>query len=148
MQTLKYKLIKSKIQYNNYCKILEKLIEIKSKEKAIKEEIELLTLLIERWDHEHNTLNDADPVELLKSLMTQKKINGNDLAGILDVSKGLVSDILNYKKSISKKIVRTLAAYFKVSQEAFNRHYTLKTAKTSKLKNVNSSVIQRQKASA
>jgi len=34
-------------------------------------EIELLTLLIEKWDNEHNTLNDSSPIELLNALMEE-----------------------------------------------------------------------------
>jgi len=41
------------------------------------------------------------------------------------VSKGLVSDILNYKKGLSKEIIRKLSDTFKLSQETFNRHYDL-----------------------
>jgi HTH-type transcriptional regulator/antitoxin HigA len=48
------------------------------------------------------------------------------VVNILGVSKGLISDILNYKKGLSKEIIRTLSNYFKLSQEAFNRPYKLK----------------------
>ena len=45
------------------------------------------------------------------------------------------NDILHYKKGISKEIIRILSAYFKVSQEAFNRAYKLKSEYNSHLKN-------------
>jgi HTH-type transcriptional regulator / antitoxin HigA len=45
---------------------------------------------------------------------------------MLGISKGLVSNILNYKKGLSKESIRILANRFKVSQEAFNRPYVLK----------------------
>ena len=48
-----------------------------------------------------------------------------DLTTILGISKGYVSDILNYKKGLSKEVIRKLAEYFKVKQEAFNRPYKL-----------------------
>jgi len=41
------------------------------------------------------------------------------------VSPGLISNIINYKKGFSKEIIRELASLFKLSQEAFNRHYSL-----------------------
>ncbi len=135
MIALKYKIIKSKTQYRSYCKLLEKLLETKSKSKELKDEIELLTFLIEKWDSEHNSFNDVDPIELLKILMSERRIKAKDLVQILDVSKGLVSDILNYKKGISKEIIRALSEYFKISQEAFNRTYNLKSQYNSRLKN-------------
>lgn len=49
-----------------------------------------------------------------------------DLVPILKIRKGLVSDILNYKKGLSKEIIRILSAHLKISQEAFNRNYNLK----------------------
>jgi HTH-type transcriptional regulator/antitoxin HigA len=123
---LKYKIIKSKSQYKEYTNILEELVVTNHKKKEVKEEIELLTLLIEKWDDEHNTFEDVDPITLLQSLMEEKNLKAKDLVQLLGVSKGLVSDILNYKKGLSKEIIRHLAEYFKVSQEAFNRPYRLK----------------------
>jgi HTH-type transcriptional regulator/antitoxin HigA len=127
METLKYKVIKSKTQYNAYCKELETLLENGAKSKAVKDEIDLLTLLIETWDEAHNSFDDMDPVQLLISLMEEKGMKAKDLADKLGVSKGLISDILNYKKGMSKEIIRGLSNLFAVSHEAFNRHYDLET---------------------
>ena len=126
METLKYKVITSEKQYDNYCKILESLVFSRLKTKQAKEEIALLTLLIEKYDEEHNIFTDLDPVELLKSLMKDHQLKSVDLAHKLKVSPGLVSDIINYKKGFSKDIIRHLASLFKLSQEAFNRPYKLK----------------------
>ena len=123
METLKYKIIKDVKQYNEYCDILEDLILNDSK--ANTDEVELLTLLIEKWDIEHNTFNDSDPIELLKTLMEEHNLKAKDLVEILELSKGTVSKILNYHKGLSKDTIRKLADYFKLSQEAFNRPYKL-----------------------
>ncbi len=128
METLKYKIIKSKKQYNEYCGQLEILLDNTNKPNLIKEKIELLTFLIEKWDSEHNSFDDLDPVELLKSMMNDHSIKPISLAESLGVSKGLVSDILNYKKGLSKEIIRKLSDTFKLSHEAFNRHYDLVTS--------------------
>ena len=134
METLQYKIIKSDGQYNKYCDKLEELVDSGKKTKAVQDEIELLTLLIEKYDEEHNTFDDVDPIELLKSLMKEHKIKAVELANLLDVSKGLVSDILNYKKGLSKDTIRILYKRFKVSQEAFNRYYELRVAINSRFK--------------
>ena len=125
MVALKYKVIKSKTQYKEYTKFLEELVSADFKSKEIKDEIELLTLLIEKWDEENNSFDGVDPITLLRSLMEERNLKAKDLVEILGVSKGLVSDILNYKKGLSKEIIRSLSGYFKVSQEAFNRPYDL-----------------------
>jgi len=135
METLKYKIIKSHAQYNEYCAVLEELVTQESDSENTQDEVELLTYLIEKWDAEHNTFNDTDPVQLLTALMKERELKAKDLVKILKVSKGLVSDILRYKKGLSKEIIRALSTYFHVSQEAFNRPYKLKVPENSHLKN-------------
>jgi HTH-type transcriptional regulator/antitoxin HigA len=106
-----------------------------NKDRNTKEEIALLTLLIETWDEEHNSFEDVDPIYLLHSLMTNNKMKAKDLVDLLEVSKGYVSDILHYKKGLSKDVIRKLAEHFKVSQEAFNRSYKLVVPENAHLRN-------------
>jgi len=121
MSSLKYKVVKSKRQYSQYCSILEQLVSEPRKSSELTDEIELLTVLIEKWDQDHSSMPETDPISLIHSLMKDHNLKAKDLVDILNVSKGLVSDILNYKKGLSKDVIKTLADYFKVSQEAFNR---------------------------
>jgi HTH-type transcriptional regulator/antitoxin HigA len=128
METLKYKVITSITQYNRYCRILHDLDFSKQrKTKSIEEEISLLIVLIEKWDAEHRDFKKLDPIEILRSLMTDHQMKSKDLAELLDINKSYVSDILNYKKGLSKEVIRKLAERFKVSQETFNRPYSIKT---------------------
>ena len=123
---LKYKVIKNKTQYNQYCQQMEALVMSGKKGRDVQDEIDLLTLLIESWDKDHNTFGEVDPIGLLKALMADHQIKPKDLVELLNVSKGYVSEILNYKKGLSKEVIRKLSERFKVSQEAFNRQYQLK----------------------
>lgn len=125
MDSLLYKVIKSEKQYYDYCHILEELVGLKKKSRFQQDTIELLTLLIEKWDEEHNTFSEADPIEMLKYLMIENKLKAIELAGVLGVSKSLISDILNYRRGLSKEIIRKLADHFKLSQEIFNKPYKL-----------------------
>tara|TARA_R110002124_G_scaffold287021_3_gene469792 strand:+ start:16171 stop:16611 length:441 start_codon:yes stop_codon:yes gene_type:complete len=131
METLKYKIIKSVEQYNDYCDVLENLV-VEEDTKTL-DEIELLTLLIEKWDKENNTFNEVDPIVLLKTLMVDHNLKAKDLVNILELSKGTISKILNYQKGLSKDTIRKLSSYFKVSQEAFNRPYKLISEKNKTL---------------
>ena len=125
MSTLPYTVIKTENQYYEYCKTLEDLVALKQKSKEQQDVVDLLTLLIEKWDEEHNTFSEADPIELLRYLMNENKLKGVDLAKLLAVSTSLVSDILHYRRGLSKDIIRKLAERFKVSQTLFNRPYKL-----------------------
>jgi HTH-type transcriptional regulator/antitoxin HigA len=122
--TIKYTLIRNKGQYDQYCNQLETLLSQENSE-ALQDEVDLLTLLIEKYDEEHNTFKEIDPIALLRSFMHDHNLKPQDMTGILAISKGYVSDILNYKKGLSKEVIRRLADHFKVRQEAFNRPYKL-----------------------
>lgn len=135
METLKYKVITSKNQYKEYCNALENLVFSGAKDRNTKDEITLITLLIEKWDAEHISFNELDPVQLLHSFIKDHNLKAKDLVEILGISKGYVSDILNYKKGLSKEVIRKLSDYFKVSQEAFNRPYKLVVPENTHLRN-------------
>ncbi|MFI5187676.1 MAG: type II toxin-antitoxin system HigA family antitoxin [Chitinophagales bacterium] len=135
MATLKYKVITSKAQYKAYSNTLEDLVFSGAKDRNTKDEIALLTLLIEKWDAAHNTFEELDPVQLLHSLMDDHNMKAKDLVDLLGISKGYVSDILNYKKGLSKDVIRKLADHFKISQEAFNRPYKLVVPENSHFRN-------------
>ena len=117
---VKYKVIKTDEQYREYCEILASLPY-----QYAGDEIELLQLLITHWKSSIKVPNADDPVKLLKLLMTENNLKAKDLVGILNVSKGTVSKILNYKKGLSKKSIRQLSDYFRVSQQIFNKPYSL-----------------------
>ena len=117
---MKYTIIKSKKQYFEYCSRMELLGELKKRTKDIIDEIELLQLLIDKYDSEKLISNSIPPHELLKALLVEHNMKGIDLAQLLQVSPGLVSDMLNGKKAFSKNSIRIISEHFRVKQEAFN----------------------------
>ena len=124
MKSLKYTVIKNRDQYDEYCNILERMLNENNEQNE--EEIELLTLLIEYWDSENEFRPKIDdPVKILKSLMEEHRLKAKDLTEILGLSKGTISKILNYHKGMSKETIRKLSQYFKLSQDIFNRPYNL-----------------------
>ena len=66
-----------------------------------------------------------------------------DLAEVLKVSKGNVSDILHLKKGLSKEVIRKLSHRFKVSQEALNRPYKLKVSENAHFRNASVRIQRR-----
>ena len=132
-KVIKYKIVKSERQYDKYCKKLEELV-FRNRKKD-EDEIELLTILIEKYDEEHYQTPELDPIELLKSLMEEHKMKAKDLVEILNLTKGTISKILNYQTGLSKETIRKLSDRFKMNQEAFNRPYRLKNPINKKYKN-------------
>jgi HTH-type transcriptional regulator/antitoxin HigA len=125
--SLLYTVIKSPAQYRKYVSRLEELDNIKPGKERHRDEIDLLLLLIKTWDQEHNTFSDVDPIMLIRALMEERQIKASHIAAASGYSKGLISDILNYKKGMSKELIRFFAGYFKLSQESLNRPYDLDT---------------------
>lgn len=123
MKNLEYTKIKDEKQYIHYCNKLEILVNLNNINNQ--DEIELLELLIENWDDNHNPFFELDPIQILNYLMKEHNLKANDLTNMLNISKSTISKMLNYQKGISKESIRKLAEYFKVSQNLFNRPYKL-----------------------
>jgi HTH-type transcriptional regulator / antitoxin HigA len=132
--SLTYKIIKTDKQRDKYSKELYDLLFVQKSGRDRQDKIDLLTLLIETYEEEHSTFKELDPIELLVSIMKDHKLKPVDLARLLGVSKSLMSDVLNYRRAISKVMVRKLADRFKMQQEAFNRPYWLKVSQPKKKK--------------
>lgn len=126
MVDLTYTIIKSDEQYDEYCSILKDLVSSSLDSQEAKDEYELLQLLISDWDDKHCNTAELNPVELVKSLKDDHGLNQTELAEIVGVGKSYISEILNYKKRMSKKMIRNIANHFKIRQEALNKPYALK----------------------
>ncbi len=124
---MKYKRIYSIEQYNEYCNKFEELSMRNSDKYA--EELDLLDLLIEDYDNRLiesiGTKEDMNPVEILEYLMVENSLTKAELARQLGVSRQLITEILNYKRNISKKMISKLSDRFKMQQSAFSREYKL-----------------------
>jgi HTH-type transcriptional regulator / antitoxin HigA len=121
--TVQYKIIKSESQYEVYCNKLHEVVINPMTRNS--DEVELLTLLVEKWDSENIIIPVANPIETINALMKEHKLNATDLGKILNLSKGTISKMLNYNKGLTKETIRILATHFKLSQEIFNQPYKL-----------------------
>lgn len=134
---MKYKRIHTIERYNEYCYAYEKLVMDGASKYA--EEIDLLELLIEDFDNRTiatiGKSEDMSPVELLETLMGEHDISKAELARHLNVSRQLVTEIINYKRNISKKMVMKLSEHFKMRPAAFSREYELSGSITQKMAN-------------
>lgn len=117
--------IKSKEQYQDYNRRLWELWENPRPENE--DDRELLTLLIDVWEKAQRQYKDSDPVQLIRFLMESHNLDRSHMMEIMDINKATLSKVLNYKKGLSKNVIRRLSGHFKISQEAFNRPYDLRT---------------------
>jgi HTH-type transcriptional regulator / antitoxin HigA len=112
------KVINDEHEYDNALKIVEALM---SKNELIPEELELLqvwAILIEDYEDQNYPMAESTPQEVLLHFMEVKELRQLDLVGILG-SKGVVSEVVNGKRSISKAQAKALGEFFKVNPSLF-----------------------------
>lgn len=80
--------------------------------------LELLVTLIEKFEDEHYQLHGSTPQSILQHLMEARDIRQEDLIGVIG-SRGVVSEVVNGKRGISKAQAKALGEYFHVSAELF-----------------------------
>ena len=115
---MKYSVIKSKDQYDEYCRTLEQLLIKKSSE----DEIELLTLLIESWDRENNSIEETNGINVLRYLMREHGLRAVEVADIVGVGRTQMMDILSNKRAIPKGMALRLGWHFKLRPSIFEDH--------------------------
>lgn len=100
------KIIKSESEYKKALIKLEKLFNAKpSTPKG--DELELLSLLIEKYEQEKFPVDMPDPIEAIKFRMEQMGYTQNDLAKIIGL-KSRASEILNRKRPLTLEMIRNL----------------------------------------
>ena len=125
---MEFKRIKNIKQYTGYCNLYEELI-LKGFKKDI-DRVELLEILID--DYDNRTIQEIgypkkmDPVEVLNYLIEENDLSKAELARQLNVSRQLITEIINYKRNISKRMVMKLSERFRMKPIAFSREYELK----------------------
>lgn len=100
------KLIKTEEDYAQALDRLEAIFDAKAGSKE-GDELEVLGLLIDKYETEHFPINLPDPVEAIKFRMEQLNFTQNDLANVLG-QKSRASEILNRKRKLSLEIIRKL----------------------------------------
>jgi HTH-type transcriptional regulator/antitoxin HigA len=80
--------------------------------------LELMSVLVERFEEEHYPIPDSPPHRILQHLMESRNTKQADLVPILG-GRGRVSELVNGKRAISKAQAKALAAFFHISAEVF-----------------------------
>ncbi|MCP2730368.1 helix-turn-helix domain-containing protein [Limnofasciculus baicalensis] len=102
-----------------FLSVVEKLMELEVDLTPEQEELlKLLVTLIENFEDQHYQLKQATPHEILNELMAERNLKQKDLIGVFK-SKGIASEVINGKRSISKAQAKELGHFFNVSPAVF-----------------------------
>ncbi|MFZ9937377.1 MAG: helix-turn-helix domain-containing protein [Luteolibacter sp.] len=103
---MKPKIIKTEEEYLRALGRIETLMDA-SAGSAKEEELELWSLLVEKYEDEHFPIDLPDPVEAIKFRMEQEGLQQKDLVRFFP-GKNRVSEVLNRKRPLSLGMIRSL----------------------------------------
>ena len=141
---MRTKILKTEQEYNEACERIYNLIN--SMETAIEpdsaegEEIELLSLLVEKYELEHHRLDAPDPIEAIKFRMEQMNLKQADIAPLFG-GKTRVSEVLYRRRPLTLKMITLLNRYMGIPLESLvtgNKEIKLEPEKRDKLLRISS----------
>jgi HTH-type transcriptional regulator / antitoxin HigA len=112
------KIIETEAEYESALSITERLTFQKDRSPEETALYKLLVTLIETYETDHYALDESPPHEILQHIMESSATRQADLVGVIG-SSGVVSEIVNGKRSISKAQAKALGDYFKVLPSLF-----------------------------
>ena len=80
-------------------------------------ELEVLSILIEKYEDEHFPVAFSDPIEAILFSLEQRGLTRRDLEPLIG-SSGRVSEVLNRKRGLSLPMIRKLHAHLKIPYES------------------------------
>ncbi|HVA98624.1 MAG TPA: helix-turn-helix domain-containing protein [Bacteroidia bacterium] len=118
---MKLKPIKTKKDYQNALDRLEVLFDAKRNSRE-GDELEILGILIEKYEDEHFPIGFPNPIEAIKFRMKQMGYNQTDLANVVGL-KSRASEILNKKRKLTLEMIRLLHHNLKIPTEVLIQSY-------------------------
>jgi HTH-type transcriptional regulator/antitoxin HigA len=122
---IKYKMtirpIKTKKDYALTLKRLETLFDAKPGSKE-GDELEVLGILLEKYENEHFPIDFPDPIEAIKFRMEQKGYSQTDLAKVVGL-KSRASELLNKKRKLTLEMIRKLHNKLSIPTEVLIQDY-------------------------
>ena len=141
---MKTKILKTEQEYNEACKRIYKLIN--SSDEPIEpdspegEELELLSLLVEKYEQENHSMKAPDPIEAIKFRMEQMNLRQTHIAPLFG-GKTRVSEVLHRKRPLTLRMIVLLNRYLGMPLESLisgNKDVKLSPEKRRKLLNISS----------
>jgi HTH-type transcriptional regulator/antitoxin HigA len=112
------RVIHTEAEYDHFTEELMRLDELGDPTPEQEGLAELLTLLIEKYEERRYPVRKASPQQVLRHLMEARNLAQKDMVKVFG-SKGITSEVLNGKRSISKTQAKKLSKLFNVSVELF-----------------------------
>ena len=122
------KILKTETEYEDALKRVETIMDQDSPSNEDLDEMELLVLLIEKYEEEHYPISSPDPVEYLKFIMDKDGLTKKDMVKYIG-SPSKVSEVLSYKVKLSLNMIHNLNEGLGIPLEILSRPYDKKEIK-------------------
>ena len=86
--------------------------------------LEVLALLVERYEQEHFPISDPDPIDVLHYVMDSRGLVRKDLEPFIG-SRARVAEVLNRVRPLSLEMIRSLAEGLKLPADVLVQRYKL-----------------------
>lgn len=113
--------IRNEKDYQNSLNRLEEIFDAK-KGTEQGDELEILSILIDRYENENFPIGMPDPIEAIKFRMEQMGMKQKDLAEVIGFTSR-VSEILNRKRKLTLSMIRKLSDKLKIPTEVLVQEY-------------------------
>lgn len=113
--------IKSKKDYNQALERLDSIFDSK-KGSSDGDELEVLSILIDKYENERFPIGFPDPIEAIKFRMEQLGYSQSDLAKVVGL-KSRASEILSKKRKLSLDMIRQLNRKLKIPTDVLIQSY-------------------------
>ena len=118
---MKTKIIKTEQEYNEACARIYSLMHSSDnpieRESAEGEELEIISMLVEKYEHEYYPTIAPDPIEAIRFRMEQMNLIQTDIAPLFG-GKTRVSEVLNGKRPLTLKMITLLHEYLGIPLES------------------------------
>ena len=115
------RVIKNETQYEAACQRIYEMINASQEPirpgSSEADEMELLSILVEKYEREHYPMEAPDPIEAIKFRMEQMGLKQKDIAPLFG-GKTRVSEVLGKKRSLSMKMIILLNRYLGIPLES------------------------------
>jgi HTH-type transcriptional regulator/antitoxin HigA len=118
---MELKLIKTEEDYKQALARLEEIFDALPNTKE-GDELEILSILIEKYEEKHYKIEFPDPIEAIKSRMEQMGISQTELSSIVGL-KSRASEILNRKRKLTLEMIRKINDALKIPLEVLVQPY-------------------------
>lgn len=114
---MQLKILKTEKDYNKALNRIDELMELNPKLGTLEsDELEILALLVEKYEELNWNIETPDPIEAIKYRMEEMNLKQKDLIPYIG-NKSKVSELLNRKISLSISMIRNLSQALHIPAE-------------------------------